>query len=42
VRALLRRWLRPGLEVGLLDRLPVLWRVRALRCRFHEWREGLR
>jgi hypothetical protein len=39
----LRRWFHPRLdELGAVDRLPLLWRLRALRCAWHEWREGLR
>jgi hypothetical protein len=34
------RWLRPGFELGFVDRAPLLWRLRALRCRWHERREG--
>ena len=27
-------------ELGRVDRSPLLWRARAARCRWHEWREG--
>jgi hypothetical protein len=27
--------------LSLVDRAPFLWRFRALRCRFREWREGV-
>jgi hypothetical protein len=31
-----------GLRVGLVDRLPLVWRLHDLRCRWHERKEGLR
>jgi hypothetical protein len=29
------------IELNAVDRLPVLWRARAFRCRYREWREGI-
>jgi hypothetical protein len=40
LRTSLRCWFRPGLDLGFVDRAPLLWRLRVLRCRWHEWREG--
>jgi hypothetical protein len=34
------RWFRPGLELGLVDRAPVLWRFRSARCRWMERWKG--
>jgi hypothetical protein len=30
-----------GFELSFVDRAPFLWRFRALRCRYMEWREGV-
>jgi hypothetical protein len=43
------RWIREQawhrddpFDLTVVDRWPLMWRVRRIRCHLHEWREGLR